>query len=1061
MQVCPSCGEENPPRFRLCGYCGAALAAPLPVQEERRIVTVFFSDLKGSTSLGETLDPESLREVMTRYFDVMTAVLRRHGATIEKFIGDAIMAVFGLPKLHEDDALRAVRAAEETRAALASLNDELLATYGVTLANRTGVNTGEVVSGDASAAQRLVTGDAVNVAARLEQAAPMNDVLIGDLTYRLVRDAVVVEAVEPLDLKGKAERVPAYRLVSVTSADPYARRQDGEMVGRDAELAALNAAFDAAVTHEGCRSFTVIGEAGVGKSRLIREFTRGVEDRAVLLRGRCLPYGEGITFWPLIEAVRSAASIDPDDPPEIGLQKLMGLADDHRVVARVASAVGLTGEQFGVPEIFWGVRRLLEILSAERPVVLVVDDIHWAEPTFLDLLTHLTTTAERPMLLLLSSRHDLLESHPEWGTDAASERLLLEALSEADVTRVVEQLLVGLDDASKGRIVRSADGNPLFVEQLLSMLVDTGVMHRTDHGWAVSHPETEFPIPPTIHALLAARLDHLDRQERAVIEPASVIGLQFARDAVLAMAPEPVKPAVPEHLESMIRKRLLRSTEQDAADEDYRFNHILIRDAAYGGLLKRARASYHEQFVAWADAVNAEHDRGAEYEEILGYHLEQAHRYLGELGPLDDHGREIGRRAAMRLSSAGRRALGRGDLPAGANLLRRAVDTLSAGDHARLELLPDIGEALTELGQFEDAAAALAEALADGVDPRIGAHARLVSLYLHLYAADMPDWAAGVEREVERCMPIFRAAGDEAGMALAHRLLFVMHATLGRYGQAAEAAEAVSVHAQVAHDARQQHRGASNYAQVALHSPLAVPLVIERAEALLHEITGDRGTEATIRGALGWLYAMRGDFARAREETATSRSWLQELGKSVLAASTSLNSAAVELLAADTEAAEAQLRRDYEDLSVLGERYVLSTVAGLLSQVTFTRGAFEDADSFALICEELAADDDVASQALWRGTRAKLMARSGQVAEAMELARATLDLVRASEAPLMQAEALRDLAAVLAISERADEAAVALAEARDLYELKGDIVSAARLDGQRTAESDTAQPLRM
>jgi hypothetical protein len=298
-------------------------------------------------------------------------------------------------------------------------------------------------------------------------------------------------------------------------------------------------------------------------------------------------------------------------------------------------------------------------------------------------------------------------------------------------------------------------------------------------------------------------------------------------------------------------------------------------------------------------------------------------------------------------------------------------------------------------------------------------------------------------------------------MALAHRLLFVMHATLGRYGQAAEAAEAVSVHAHVAHDARQQHRGASNYAQVALHSPLAVPLVIERAEALLHEITGDRGTEATIRGALGWLYAMRGDFARAREETATSRSWLQELGKSVLAASTSLNSAAVELLAADTEAAEAQLRRDYDDLSVLGERYVLSTVAGLLSQVTFTRGAFEDADSFALICEELAADDDVASQALWRGTRAKLMARSGQVAEAMELARATLDLVRASEAPLMQAEALRDLAAVLAISERADEAALALAEARDLYELKGDIVSAARLDGQLTAESDTAQPLRM
>jgi class 3 adenylate cyclase len=1059
MQVCPSCGEENPPKFRLCGYCGAALSAPLPVQEERRTVTVFFSDLKGSTSLGETLDPESLREVMTRYFDVMTTVLRRHGATIEKFIGDAIMAVFGLPKLHEDDALRAVRAAEETRAALASLNDELMATYGVTLANRTGVNTGEVVSGDASTAQRLVTGDAVNVAARLEQAAPMNDVLIGDLTYRLVRDAVVVEAVEPLELKGKAEPVPAYRLISVTSADPYARRQDGEMVGRDAELAALNAAFDAAIAQGGCRSLTVIGEAGVGKSRLIREFTKAVQERAVLLRGRCLTYGEGITFWPLVEAVRVAASIDPDDPPEIGLQKLAALTDDHRVVARVASAVGLTGEQFGVPEIFWGVRRLLETLSADRPVVLVVDDIHWAEPTFLDLLTHLIGTAERPILLLLSARHDFVEAHPAWGTDAANQRLLLEALSEADVARVVDQLLNGLDEISKGRIVQAADGNPLFVEQLLSMLVETGVLHQTEGGWEVSHPGIDFPIPPTIHALLAARLDHLDRQERAVIEPASVIGLQFAQEAVLAMAPDAVKPAVAAHLDSMIRKRLLRSTEREDSDEDYRFNHILIRDAAYGGLLKRARAGYHEQFVSWADAINAEHDRGAEYEEILGYHLEQAYRYLGELGPLDDHGRQVGRRAAQRLSSAGRRALGRGDLPAGTNLLRRAVESLPPGDAARLELLPILAEGLTELGRFDEAADALSEPLADGVDARVAAHARLVNLYLHLYAADMPDWAAEVEREVERCMPVFRAAGDEAGMALAFRLLFVMHATLGRYGQAAEAAQAVSEHARVAHDARQQHRGASNYAQVALHSPLPVALVIERAEALLHDITGDRGTEATIRGALGWLYAMRGDFARARVETAASRSWLRELGNSVLAASTSLNAAAVELLAQDAEAAEALLRQDYEDLSVLGERYVLSTVAGLLSQVTFGRGAFEEADSFALICEELAADDDVASQALWRGTRAKLMARAGQVEEAATLARRTLELVRASEAPLMQAEALRDLAAVLEVGGHGEEATTALAEAHQLYEIKGDLVSASRLATSSAAAA--GQPLRM
>ncbi len=1045
MQVCPSCGEENPPKFRLCGYCGAALAAPLPAQEERKVVTVFFSDLKGSTSLGENLDPESLREVMTRYFDVMTAVLQRHGATIEKFIGDAIMAVFGLPKLHEDDALRAVRAAAATREALTTLNEQLMAAYGVTLANRTGVNSGEVVAGDPSTGQRLVTGDTVNVAARLEQAAPMNDVLIGELTYRLVRDAVVVEEVEPLELKGKAERVPAYRLIQVTDADAYERRQDAAMVGREQELATLNGAFEGALVHEVCRSVTVIGEAGVGKSRLISEFVNGVRDRSILLRGRCLSYGEGITFWPLVEAVRGAADIEPDDPPEVGLQKLAALTDDHRVVARVASAVGLTSEQFAVAEIFWGVRRLLEILSRDRPVVLVVDDIHWAEETFLELLRQLVTTMERPMLLLLSARHDLLETHPDWGTLPNTQRVLLEALTPAQVAQVVDELLAGLDDVIKERIVRAADGNPLFVEQLLSMLVDSSVIRQASGGWELADPASEFPIPPTIHALLAARLDHLDRRERAVIEPASVIGLRFAQDAVRSLAPDAVREAVPEHLASMRRKRLVRPEETDAEGDDHRFNHILIRDAAYGGLLKRARATYHEQFVTWADAVNAQHDRGAEHEEILGYHLEQAYRYLGQLGPLDDHGRELGRRAAQRLSAAGLRALGRGDLPAGANLLRRAVDTLPLHDPARDRLLPDLAEALTELGSFDEARAVLAEATEDAAPPLCRARARLVTLSLHLYEADMPDWTDQVARETADLIPVFERAEDPGGLAHAHRLLFVMHATLGRYRQAADAAERTATLAHTAGDTRQHHRAASNYAQVALHSPIAAPKVIERAEHLLSETTGDRTTEAIIRASLGWLHAMRGDFVRGREESSISHSMLREIDAGVFAASSSLNAAPVEILAGDLEAAERLLRDDYEELSRLGERYTLSTVAGLLSSVLLRRGDSEGADEFALVCEDLAAADDVASQALWRGTRARLLARAGRSEEAVAMARGTLELIATTEAPLMRAETLLDLAAVLEAAGVADEAHEARTSALELYELKGDLVSVDRL----------------
>jgi class 3 adenylate cyclase len=344
VQICPNCGEENPPRFRLCGFCGAALveaAAPVAPREIRKTVTIVFCDLVGSTSLGERLDSESLREVMNRYFTAMRAELEDHGGTIEKFIGDAIMAVFGLPTLHEDDALRAVRAAAGMQAALLRLNDELDRSWGIRLANRTGLHTGEVVAGDPTGGQRLVTGDPVNTAARLEQAAPTNEILIGELTYRLVREAVEVEQVAPLELKGKLARVPDYRLVAVS--DEAVRGRDvtapeaSPMVGRAGEIARLREAFAAAVEKRSLRIVTIVGDAGVGKSRLTREFLASVAEQAYVVRGRCLPYGRGITFWPLVEIVRSAAEIDDDDPARIGDRpRRSGVSADRDVLGRSA-----------------------------------------------------------------------------------------------------------------------------------------------------------------------------------------------------------------------------------------------------------------------------------------------------------------------------------------------------------------------------------------------------------------------------------------------------------------------------------------------------------------------------------------------------------------------------------------------------------------------------------------------------------------------------------------------------------------------------------------------------
>jgi class 3 adenylate cyclase len=639
MINCPSCGEENPAKFRLCGYCGTPLAqqpAALPVREMRKTVTLIFCDLKDSTALGEQLDSEALHEVKDRYFSAMATEITRHGGKIEKYIGDAIMAVFGLPRAHEDDALRAVRAAADMRRALVRVNRDLTARYGVTLANRTGVNTGEVVANDDEKAdQKLATGDAVNVAARLEQAAPVNQIYLGETTYQLVRDAVDVEAVEPLQLKGKAEKVAAYKLLSAHGLDGYARRDDTPIVGRDDELAALHAAYHTVCAGQSVHLVTVIGDAGLGKSRLVREVVDQIAAGAKILRGRCLPYGDGITFWPLLAMVNAAADIRDEDPPEAAQAKLLGVVGDAEVAARMASAVGLSEGSFPLHELYWGARKFFEGLAAEDPVVVLIDDIHWAEPALLDLLEHVLDTSKGSAILLLTTaRHDLLESHPNWGERADSTRLVLRPLSADASAQVVGNLLgaAGLPHDVVQRIVVAAEGNPLYVEQMLSMLIDSQALRREGESWVRATTYVDISVPPTIRALLEARLDNLTRADRATVEPAAVIGLEFERPAIEALAPETLRTDIGKHLDTLARKHFI----DPAQSEIYRFHHHLVRETVYNGLLKRARANLHLAFVRWADKVYAERNRGLEIQEILGYHLEQAYRYLGEMGPLDD-----------------------------------------------------------------------------------------------------------------------------------------------------------------------------------------------------------------------------------------------------------------------------------------------------------------------------------------------------------------------------------------------------------------------------------------
>ena len=518
MRPCPKCGKGAPAGARFCPACGSVLEGATPAQQElRKVVTVVFCDLSGSTGLGERLDPESVRGVVTRFFDATKAALEHHGGTVEKFIGDAVMAVFGVPVVHEDDALRAVRAVDEMRTALEQLNEQLDQRYGVRLRVRTGVNTGEVIAGDPSAGHGFVSGDAVNVAARLEQAAGDGEVLLGEATAELVRDAVEAEPAGELELKGRGRPVRAFRLAGVRERGDPGRL--APLVGRERELALLREALER--SGDRCELVTLLGAAGLGKSRLVTELESSLDDTATVVTGRCLSYGEGLTFWPVREVVEALAGVDDADSldeAQAALERLLS-RDDERdtIVARLAGAVGLTAEPASPAEIAWAVRRVVESAAAERgPLVVVFDDAHWGEGTFLDLVEYLARTVEGPVLLLLVAREDVLEKRPA----LAGARVELAPLSEAESRELVGHLAgEGFSPELTERALSAGEGNPLFVEELVRMLAE-----RPGES-----------VPPTLHALLAARIEELGPGERALAEAASVVGRSFGPEAAFGL----------------------------------------------------------------------------------------------------------------------------------------------------------------------------------------------------------------------------------------------------------------------------------------------------------------------------------------------------------------------------------------------------------------------------------------------------------------------------------------------------------------------------------------------
>ena len=839
---------------------------PLSVSREaRKTVTAVFFAITTASKQGERLDPEALRHITAQAFDELQDAVERHGGTVEAITAAGLSAIFGLPIVHEDDALRALRAADEARTRLTQIAVQLADTHPARLTVTVGVGTGEVMVGGRTSAQPRATGEPLMASSRLAQAGDAGDIVVDEATRRVARHAAIVE---PAAVGSES----AFRVVGLEFGNDGRQasgRFDSEMVGRERERRRLLDAFEQATSDRSCQLFTILGPAGVGKSRLVREFLRDVNAKATVATGRCLPYGEGITYWPIVEVVKDLAGLDDADTADQSRLRLAalleGIDEQDTLVQRLAETIGSSTAVAAVDESSRAVRTLFAAVASQRPLVIVFDDIHWGETTFLDLVEEIAEQSrDAPLLLLCMARPELIDTRPGWGggkLNATS--VLLEPLSDSECARLIENLVGETELAAEvqSRIAEAAEGNPLFVEEMFSMLVEDGLLVQEDGRWAATRDLGRVPVPPTIQALLAARLDQLDPEERATIEAAAVEGQVFHQGSIATLTPAAASVSV--SLEALVRMELVRpGPPVFSGERAFRFRHLLIRDAAYEAIPKQARAGLHEQHVRWLEAKAGE--RSGEYDEIIGYHLEQAFRYHADLGTLDGDSGALGRRAAERLGTAGRRAFLRSDALAGVNLISRAVAMLSPADPLRVDLVPNVRavQGMADLTWADRVLTEAVEAAATTGDRRLAAHALVQRGFLRLFSG-----AEVTPRELidvsKRAIAAFDEFHDELGLARAWRLVAQAHYLDRDMQSCAEASERALEHVRRADD-RFEEREIIEWLVIALLlGPAPAPDAIRRFERLLGEVGDDAFLQAEILGALAPLVAMQGRQAEA------------------------------------------------------------------------------------------------------------------------------------------------------------------------------------------------------
>ena len=929
---------------------------------ERKRATVLFVDLVDSTDLVADVDPEVARRRVGRYFDQVSHCVTTHGGTVEKFAGDAVMAAFGVPLQHEDDAERAVRAALVTLDRVAELGLEV----------RIGIEAGEVVADESDST--FATGEAVNLAARLEQQAGPNEIVIGPTAARLVRDLVELEPLEPLELRGWREPVAASRVVRAREYGRPMRSLSAPLVGRESELELLENTFTRTVRDARATLVTLYGEAGVGKSRLAREFVDGLE-RATVLRGRCLPYGEGVTYWSVAEMVKASAGISDDDPLERAYEKLRETCEDEAVADLLGLAVGVLeaveGER-GQQEIAWAVRSWAEQLAAAQPLVLVFEDVHWGEEPLLELIEHLAAWVRTaPVLLLCLARPELLDERPSWGGGRIRTATLeLEALAHDEAATLVRELAAKVDvPVDIDAVLAKAEGNPLFVEETIRALAE--------------QPEgRQERIPDTLQALIAARIDRLPTVSRRLVQRAAVMGRVFFQGALTHLSPDVAD--IDAVLDDLLFRDLVLREDRSAisGEQAFKFKHVLIREVAYAGLSKGSRADLHLLFAGWL-----RERAGEELVEILAFHLDRATRLLAELdgaAPAD-----LAEEAATELTRAGRRALSRESFASARKLLVRAVELAPTLERRYFAARAAwrLGDMTAVIVEMEEVAAAADEAGERQLQGR--ALTALAEAVLNQRAD-----ATAARELVERAVEVL--ADEEPEIRFEAFQAATVVATWVSDGEAFERWAKLALEAARAAERKDQELQitmalAENYIY-RLEFAEAEPLVDRIGE--LADESGSMVGRALAWSARGTLENWRGNDAESEAAYTAAHDLYAEMGNTHSEAGMTLQIARRVVAQGDLARAETLLLEAVRMLKGLNDRARLCEAQRSLAELYVVLGRLDEAERYALQARESVGPDDRVSISTTKLSLAIVRAAQGRDAEAEDLMQEALDEMR-------------------------------------------------------------------